>query len=146
MRRPWIVWLLLLALPVCGIASVAAGLLGTSHVHRTAPVADVADVSLQDFRRQSDNVVGFAEPHRHSVWQRHHHASVDPTVVALEGDAQESSSNEGASSWVSLFAICPVASGLCVPALAEGPRRWPGAGASAIATMAVIPLERPPKA
>lgn len=122
----WVVWLLLVALPVYGLASTVVQRLGSRHSH-AAPARPL----LEDFRR-------VAPGHRHAAFERHRHAHGDATVVALDDDA---SSVDGSASLV--FVVDPRAT---VAARPPGPNRWPAAPACWPADCDPRPAERPPRA
>ena len=147
-RRAWVVWVLLLAVPAYGLAGVAAGLFGSSHRHHSAFAASdgIERAGFHDFRRMAGATVTARTGHDHSVWQRHHHDRSDASVVSLEGQAQEESQSDGASTSSGSNALGTVAGeGIAVPEAAEIGRCWPRAAACALASFVLVPLERPPK-
>lgn len=148
-RRAWVVWVLLLAVPACGLAGVAAGLFGSSHRHHSALAASegIERAGLHDFRRMADATVTARIAHDHSVWQRHQHDRSDASVVSLDGQAQEESLSDRVSTYSGSDALGTGAGEeIAVPEAAEIGRCWPRAAACALAWFVVVPLERPPKA
>lgn len=147
--RAWIVWVLLLAVPAYGLAGVAAGLFGSSHHHHPAFAASggIERADLHDFRRMADATATLRTAHDHSVWHRHHHDRSDASVVSLDGQAQEESLSDGASTSSRSEALGTVAcEGSSVPEAAEIGHCWPRAAACLLARFVVVPPERPPKA
>ncbi|MBL8351612.1 MAG: hypothetical protein JNL87_15045 [Burkholderiaceae bacterium] len=97
-----LVWTLLLALAVQGYAGVLVQLLGPMHRHDpgTAAVAGVGEQlhawldALQAWQRDlrarsvAPGLLGHGgATHSHGLFERHHHAHGDATVVALDGGA-----------------------------------------------------------
>lgn len=99
--RPFVVWCLLVAVPVFGLSSTLVELLGANHVHRQVASAESDAMSgWVDIRRASGVItVRHVHSHSHSAFARHHHDRDDETVVALDGDGvQGESSDDGGAS------------------------------------------------
>lgn len=146
LQRVAVLWLMLLALPVQGVASLLAGWLGASHHHVIVPQGESNSLELRDFRRLADAAHAGPARHGHSLWVRHHHATGDPTVVALD-DATADPARDSAGSGAAQLTLCTP--GACVTGVAaSGATRlaWPGYRGQAWDGPAAAPLERPPKA
>ena len=84
-----------------------------------------------------------AQPHSHDDLERHHHASGDATVLALDGAA--GSTEDGATGAVVMLPMLGATRGAMVlPALAARQGRWPVDGAVSFVSWNVGPLLRPP--
>jgi hypothetical protein len=84
-----------------------------------------------------------AEPHSHNDLERHHHASGDASVLALDGAA--GSAEDGATGAVVMLLMLGATCGaLVLPALAARQDRWPVDGAVSFISWNVAPLLRPP--
>jgi len=94
-----VLWLLLLALPVYGCAGVLLQMLGPAHRH-AVPLRAVVAPSLgvdwllkrfsqwQAYAHEQAHANGhFVHPHQHTLFERHHHAADDTSVVTLGGSA-----------------------------------------------------------
>ena len=89
-RLALILWLLMAAVPLCGLSGAVVELLGMKHFHQQAASGTVDPMAgWRDFRRALPAVGVESYGHAHTAVQRHHHATVDATVVALDGGLSE---------------------------------------------------------
>ena len=148
MRSPrvLILWLMLLSLPVQGVASLLVGLFGASHQHPQVAQVEPRSPELRDFRRLAYGVQAATPAHGHSLWLRHHHSTADPTVVALDASAQDPAGDAAGSSAAQLVLCTPGACSTCVAAAGATGGEWPDYRGQAWDGPAAAPLERPPKA
>lgn len=143
--RHWLVWSLFVLLPVYGLSGALIELTGPSHHHRSASLAADSLAGWQDFRRVDSGVALAHEPHDHKSSSRHHHSLADETVVALDEQAQQSTSGPNSTLVATYLAT---ATPLLVSLVGQGQASavWPRCGPERVTTMPVAPLERPPRA
>lgn len=137
----WVVWCLLIALPVLGLSSAAVGLLGVSHHHSEAQRSASAMGAWQDFRRTAHAPPSQLAEHSHASLLRHHHAGGDASVVALDSDAADALQGEAAPVTL-MFALGALDDTRHAPPVDV---RWPGAVPGAIHPAHARRLERPPQ-
>ncbi len=152
----WLVlWCLLLALPVQGLSGVLLQWLGAQHRHQ-AEVADAGALTTGWELRFRSAMAGYASPalafrpaqqpadHGHGVFERHHHAADDASVLAL-GPTEPNS--DLASDAAQGAAVQPLAvHGLLawhLPATGRSP--WALAPSAGWQSQPVSRLERPPR-
>lgn len=147
--RRWVVWSLMLALPICSASSTLAALLGARHFHATTAAhvpAKTLPAVWVDFRRNSQVASTSMASHSHSWLARHHHGSADDSVMALDaaaGDSSAGSSGSGIDGSVVL--VLALLSGIKpwqVDALADA---WPVEDASPLKSCDLRRVERPPR-
>ena len=144
--RTLVLWLMLAALPVQGVATLLVGLLGASHQHSRVTRVEPTPPGLQDVRRLAYEVRAAAPAHSHSLWLRHHHSTADDTVIALDDTAQDPAS-DGAVANAPQLTLCT--QGACANSVAAAGATgaaWPGFLGQPWDGPAAIPLDRPPKA
>lgn len=98
--RRFVVWCLLVAIPVFGFSGTLVELLGANHIHRVVAAVSVANADPMngwvDMRRASAAATQPAvQPHSHSLFARHHHDRDDTSVIALDGAMQDQASDDG---------------------------------------------------
>ena len=144
--RRYVLFALLVAMPVYGLAGAISGFMGLSHRHQQIKSVAAALDGWQDFRRVNIGGIAPPQPHSHSLWQRHHHERSDASVVALDGQAQDASSGESSSfsAPAELMSAAWDAFEMFEPVGAR--TSWPCEPSKRVATVSVAPLERPPKA
>jgi len=144
--RTLVLWLMLAALPVQGVATLLVGLLGASHQHSRVTRVEQISPGLQDVRRFAYDVRAAAPAHSHSLWLRHHHSTADATVTALDDTAQDPASDGAGTSAAQLTLCTPGACATSVAAAGATGTTWPGYLGQPWDGPAAIPLDRPPKA
>ena len=158
--RHFVVWCLLLALPIYGFSSTIVQLLGTAHSH--GPVAASADpmAGWADARRSPHMARttvadghslrhSHSHPHSHSHerLERHHHDANDETVLSLDGTVTESgASDAGSSSAGSAALVFALAGELRIDPAVASELAWTTAPADPVPSQHGERLERPPNA
>lgn len=100
----YLVWLLLLSLPLQGLASIVEHIRGAVHVHATAAAQAAAlppgmsmllAVDLLRHSHGAGRALAAAEeaPHAHAEPARHHHAVGDADVIAVDDPAAEAAAD-----------------------------------------------------
>lgn len=140
---------LLIALPVGGLSSVMVQMLGASHFHPLAsPLGTIGTMNgWQDFRRAAHLQDATPWVHAHALFDRHHHAPGDATVVALDGANADSPSGNAASSEIAGVGLALRADdgiGPRPPGAVAAP--WPRFDAARFKSCDLPRLERPPQA
>jgi hypothetical protein len=169
--RRFIVWVLVIALPVYGSAGVLLHLLGAPHRHQA--VENTAQAQPWNIDCLLTLVVGeramsvvlqhrakavvtqaahrhdpHGPVHQHGLFERHHHDADDPSVVALGGLratsdlADEATSSAAVGSAMLVFAL---GAELTLPPPSPREFRWPPAALVAWNSLNRPPLERPPR-
>lgn len=170
--RAWLLWLLMLAVPVYGLSSTQLRVLGPAHWHAgppntaaspsnaaagwLSPVVQWVDgtwATVQQWREQAHlraHALGqghrHGTAHRHVGLQHHAHAPSDATVRVLDGaDPQLSDRVAHASLGAALLPLAPQPEGWALPA-ATSAGVWPGVPAARWASASPEPALRPPRA
>ena len=145
--RGAVLWCLLVALPVYGLSATLVPLLGSMHLHHSSSAESDPMAGWQDFRRAVHATTVVPQPHSHSIFQRHHHAHDDASVLSLDHAASDTSSSpEGSSS--SGNAATLVLAMVSPPALPGTPDRrdaWRDSFKFLPTSQDLLPLERPPR-
>ncbi|MEO7055432.1 MAG: hypothetical protein ABI281_07415 [Caldimonas sp.] len=128
-----------------GLSGLISGLLGVQHRHDTVQITADSLVGWQDFRRPTGARTA-RQPHSHLFWVRHHHSTSDASVVALDGGPQESSPSDAASATVGTVTLATAGALAILYKPNESSSKWPRCGPFRVATLAVEPPERPPRA
>lgn len=93
----WLIWLLLVVLPLQGMAAVVAELRGPSHRHAASEELWIPQMSVRH------SLAPMQHAHAHANAERHHHARSDTTVIEVpsadgaEAIAVDDGSNSGGS-------------------------------------------------
>ena len=105
---PFVVWCLLVAMPVFAVSSALVQLLGANHFHATVATssshADARamqawdDTTVVATTKPTPSVHGHGHAHAHAQLDRHHHDHDDASVVALDGGLTGDTSDEGGTS------------------------------------------------
>jgi hypothetical protein len=141
-------WLLALVLPLQGTAAGVFGVLGQSHIHRSAQRAP-ATLVLEDVRRWKAPVAeapahvltGIGHFHAGAAPQRHRHAQGDDSVVALKGEPVDGDEAPGFDI-VSGLALLPAVTVWSSAARGSAHGAWRPWAARCVS---VEPFERPPR-
>jgi hypothetical protein len=123
--RPWssplrraVIWLLVLLLPLEGLAVAALTTLGPAHVHRHAQVLHGSAAALD---RTSHVLSAFGHFHASATPERHHHALGDIGVVLTGDDAPiDQDSGTASLSVGATFAMLPHVLIWCPPPRSDG--------------------------
>lgn len=151
--RRFVVWCLLVAVPVFGVSGTLVEMLGANHAHRAAATllsqggGDVMH-GWVDMRRAS---VAAGAPrghsHAHSLFARHHHDHDDASVIALDGGLlQGEASDDGGASNGSLSHIMALTDLASFALLSVSRFAWLDAAAAAAMPWTADGPMRPPKA
>ena len=145
--KRWVLWCLLLALPLGGLSAATAQMLGAKHLHRGMAVVVVSSMDgWQDFRR-SPHLSDTPRPaHPHAGFQRHHHGIDDATVVALDAQVGESPADVGSGTACAIWLVFSPSGGLDVPQADLMRSSWRRPAVMAIQSCDAKRLERPPQA
>jgi hypothetical protein len=157
----FVVWCLLLALPVYGLSGTIIQLIGPVHFHRAIDRLDLAaslvgtdsNLVLQDFRRADSGVKTMSAVERHELshrqhpFARHRHAPDDTSVVVIDGSPEQAlSEGDTVASAGSACLSLAVGNGFRLNAPRCTAFAWRRAMVSALPDLTPIPPERPPKA
>ena len=158
--RAFVIWLLVLALPLCASSGLVTQMLGPAHVHLAAPHRSasagawaMAWQAVQDAVRDARmrahaqaHLLGMGHhSHPHGGLQRHWHAPGDATVVALGDDTHDAAASSEAPAGAPAF---PLAWG---PGFAPSPvartrEPWMCASTPVWRNADPVRYERPPQA
>ena len=145
--RRLIIWCLLAAVPLCGLSTTLAQVVGPNHVHRSAASAVDSMAGWNDFRRTQQVTTVLPKPHSHSIFERHQHERDDASVVALDhaaGDATGSAeTSTSACAGALSFALASASPWFTL----DAPKgEWSARVQVNLSGRETPPLERPPKA
>ena len=141
----WVIWFLLVAIPLCGLSATLASMLGASHFHRDVASSEIGLEGWTDFRRSDHVSDGTPRRHTHNFFQRHHHDRNDATVVALDGDdgVTGGDSEDGTDALSSLVYI--PATDICMPWVIASAVSWPCVRSVSFTSLNSARPERPPQ-
>ena len=140
-------WCLLLALPLEGLLAANAQMLGASHFHREVAVVASTMADWHDFRHMPHAMQEARHVHTHALFQHHHHAVDDETVVALGAEGGNALSGEALTITASAIwlAFSP-SDGLSMLLTDLARPLWPRHASRPIQSCDAKRLERPPQA